>query len=295
MQSHRDIIRRATGVEAREKKRRADLAWVCVFIIFVVVAAFLVYYPGFRIKQIEIVGAETLSGDQITALTNKELSGFHFLIIPRANFLFYPRREIFSTLRQTLPSIKTIRLSTVGREVLRLSIEERKSGFLWCRSSNVDESIDAPKDCFFMDDQGFVYSSAPAFFGRAFDEIYVPFSGDPVGRKYLTKDQLFSIRQTTDNLSRVVGSSVLASSTLERAYYTDKDYLTYRFYDKGLNNRYKIFVPLSASSSEELINFASALNSDIFKKNLKQAKGSVEYIDLRYGRKIFYRFFSPIK
>jgi hypothetical protein len=141
-----------------------------------------------------------------------------------------------------------------------------------------------------MDGHGFVFSSAPAFSGQTYEEIFAPFVGSPIGKRYLLDDQLSAIRRVTKGITAITSRSPLVSSTLERTYYLGRDQLTLLFTDTGHSNRWLLRLTVATSTSEILNNFDSVVTADIFAKDFQKNKGRLEYFDLRFGRKIYYRF-----
>jgi hypothetical protein len=253
--------------------------------LLALLAAFF-YCPGFSITTVEVSGQQLVPAEELRELAESSLAGYYAGLLPRRHLLFYPRSEIAQKIRAAYPAIVGVELRLQNWNQLVVTVKERSSNLLWCASASLPNT----KDCYFMDEGGLVFASAPAFAGGTYEEIYAPFSGSPVGKRYLLARHLQAIRQVEAGLLEIMKRSPLASSTVERVYYLGRDELSLTILDSSRLNRWSLKLSIAGPIPDILSNFDSVVTADVFEKDFIKNKGRLEYFDLRYGRKVYYRF-----
>lgn len=267
---------------------------------------FLSRMQKFRITTVELSGEVLVVPDEVVSASNDFLSGYYIGLFPRNNFFLYPQSALQKFLEDKFKRINKISLKLSGFKKLEISIIERKQQALWCdgapdiaspaNASSTLITVTAPKSltekCYFLDDNGLIFSEAPNFSGDAYFKYYgglgtgtspagsVPTDsasyGTPIGQTYLATSTVFqevssfveSVKQTA-----VTPVSVLASddgqftmflSSGGKIYFNQPDSLS-----KSADNLKVLLQTLSVSSSTSILN--------------------INYIDLRFGDKLFYK------
>jgi hypothetical protein len=145
---------------------------------------------------------------------------------------------------------------------------------LYCKDVTNPNS---PTGCYFLDDQGFIFSEAPSFS----DGVYTVFSSDPVldeplSKTYLAPDVFAPINPFIKTLEE--------SGLYPKVFVTTMDE-----YHLILSNGGLIEWKSSTDFEQIRSSIASLIIDPSFLKE-NNALDNLLYIDLRYGNKVFYKF-----
>lgn len=148
--------------------------------------------------------------------------------------------------------------------------------------------MDEKRDCYFLDASGYVFAKAPAFSGDILVRLYGPLAAeaddaapaktDTIGKYYLPASKFPAIR------SMVRGVSLLSLTPSSLVRKEDGDY------ELLLKGGGKILFSDKEDPVRIVSNLDSALSSDPLKKNMAEKRSALQYIDLRFGNKVFFKF-----
>lgn len=276
-----DIL--ASSRQLRRKRRviKASLILFCVLLFIGIVIAFF-NLSKFRIRQISIEGAIGLDQEQLKGEALNFLKGKYLKLFPYDNIFILPEMKLTADLLETFPLLKEIAVRRDFPQKIFITVEERKAEVLWCSGSD-SASIPAsststlnslPKEsCAFVDDSGFIFQSAPNFSGaiflKFFDEREQP-SG--VG-KMMTDSGEFQKLTSFAGLLKEKGFDV--SKIILKDAGTYEVHLKESWYIL-LNDKNE---PNQTFGNLELV----------FDQDIKEKRPKLDYIDLRFGKKVFYR------
>ncbi len=250
----------STRRRKRKKFKTSFLLFLVAFILVLGLAALRLQI--FRIQKIEISKLETVNQGKIKNEIKNEISGNFFYIIPKDSLFFYPKSVIRKNLEQNFPSLSSLQLTgSIINQTLYVATEEKVTVALWCSGA-----------CYNMDYTGSVFASA-AGDNQSFIKYEGLILGNPVGKKF---------SQDFAELAKFAKSIKTLGFPVEKVKIIDENsaemQLQEGFYIK--------FLPRAAG--EGLLE-----NLKIFIENLKAKNGgslpNLEYIDARYGNKIFYK------
>lgn len=255
----------------RLKKKRFFLKILFLFVLFLIVCACAVwslYIPKFRIQNISVAGAEILSVEKIITNISDSLKGKYVFIIPKNHILVASKKEIIENLLNSFPRIKDVSLEKDFPNSLSIKIKERKSEALLCAE-------DSPLgECAYVDEDGFVFEKAPYFSGeiflKFFDERDV---GNLVSDRQLLPEEQFKGLVDFKNYLFKENIKILIINLKEDGIY---ELQTGESWVILLNERNNFRIAFE--------NLKTALDFSI-KENQKK----LEYIDLRFGNKVFYK------
>lgn len=216
------------------------------------------------INQIDVTGGETIPHSQLEGSVWKTLDGSYLGIVPRVFAFTYPHEEILESLKQ-IERVKNINLVRSGGNTLHVEFEEYVPYALWCTEE------ENPK-CMFLDDNGYAFAVAPSLTGGSFVR-FVSIARDPIEHT-----------QAFDEISyRKVHELVDLLET--SGWYVSKAEID------GAGDAYftivgggEFKVSLIQDPKETVNNLLTVLQSDAF-AHIKP--GNFEYIDLRFGSKVF--------
>lgn len=266
---------------ASSRKRRRKiliLKTVVVFVIFVAVFAGVVAFfriPYFQVEKIEISGNILISGDNLTNGIKTKLEGRYFGLFPKTNIFLIPKEEILTVLPQEIKRIKNITIDKEYFGVVAVKIEERSNAALFCEKEN----------CAYVDENGFVFEKAPYFSGAVFLKL--------IDQKSLDKTPT----RPAGGVEEYIGSNLIEDSEFKKilefaglaseigngiAEIVLKKENIYEFYTQ---EGWKIILNDKNKPQSAYLNLVTALES-----NIKDKRTNLDYIDLRLGNKIYFKY-----
>lgn len=156
---------------------------------------------------------------------------------------------------------------TLSDGVLGLKLDERANNYVWCDGNHV---------CYYMDVNGFIFSTAPDFVGDVFLRFTGGMDGDPVGKNLLPKEDMRQIGNLINELAEL-GFGVKGVDIISR----DEIHLV-------LKSGTAIYISLERETDTVSRNLRILLAS----KDFIDATGGIDkldYIDMRFGKKAFWK------
>lgn len=273
------MARDIRGAEYNKQKRK--VLWIKLgifFVLFLALGGFSVWLSGLKSIQIDTVsisGATVLGTESLEGQVRSNLVGKYLWAFPKTNVFLYPRNEIEKNLLSRFPRIKSVTLNTIDNHILSVSIVERSPFALWCDTPPTESLV---SQCYFLDTDGFVFDHAPQFSGSAYFKYYgfLPFEA-PIGSYYLSSTTRFHELSGFVENAQGLGITPLYMSAV------DSDSFELFVFGGG-----KILLDTRESLAKVFERFSALLKTP----NLVPREGGellVEYIDLRFGNKMFFK------
>ncbi len=270
------------SLEARERRRRFVKRMVIIFsilAILIIVGAVLFFrIEKIQIREVSINGTNIINKEEINNTVNKSLSGYYLWLIPKSNTFLYSVNNLNNILIKDFPGINSLNINREGFKKISIEIEERKPEALWCKDK-IEENI---PECYFVDITGKVFASAPYFSGN----VYFIYKGelskeDPLGAQIFTVED-FSLFQIF--IKQIKSKLELSIVGVELKNQGDFDLL--------LSSGTKIMLNKKNSYEDMYNNIDTILKSQqLSSSNLD----SIDYIDMRFGNKVYYKAKSAPK
>lgn len=227
---------------------------------------FLLRANFLQVKNWQVVGADTIPEESIKNIASNFISGNNFFIIPKSNILFLNGSKLSSVLLSDFGRIQKVEVNKdfFSRSV-QLSVSERQADFLWCSATD---------GCFFMTKDGFVFEKTDS---TATDKII--FSGllndDPLMKNFATPGKMQNYETFIGSLKDVgIDVSSVSIESLDRAVAKS-------------NMGDIIFNPEETDLSTVAQNVILIINNV---KN-KVPSAQFNYIDARFGNKVYYKLY----
>jgi hypothetical protein len=252
---------------------RKVLIFFALFFFFVFAsAAFFSCYSYFTIKKISIEGNSSISADKILDKVSEYSSGKYFMFFPKDNIFLLPAQKITDNLYLAFPRVEALSLNKNFPDAVFIKIKERAPEALLCA-----EAEGSPAGgCAFVDGKGFVFEKAPYFSGDIFlkllDEREEKHQIEL--RKNIISEDEFKKLIEFKNLARK--NDIKISSLILK-----KDNL----YEFRTEEGWRILLNERNAPTLSFENLKIALDSEV-----KEERKNLDYIDLRFGNKVFYKF-----
>lgn len=250
----------------RLRRRRVLIAILVLLLLFCAGIVYGLRQSVTRISHVDIFGAD----QSFAEIAFREMQGNYLGIIPRDSTLFFPGSRIREDIIAAHLDIAAVSIFRNGLTGLSIKMNNRVPVARWCGlTRSPQEAPTSNTDCYFFDTNGFIYATTSA--ERPLNSFIVYGSlidgNSPVGST-LTNAEKFPAAFDFARQLVMFGSHV--SSVAFRNDEVD-DYLesgtriTYVFGDE-----HNAFTALASA-----------------RDNFNLADGSIEYVDLRFGRKMY--------
>lgn len=287
-------------VQKRRKEFKIKISLILVVLVSLIFTLSQISsLNSLAIKEIKIEGEVQLDELAPYKFVGSMIQGKYLKLFSKRNILIYPKNSIEKGLLETFPRIKILDIDLKLPNNLVVNIIERNPYVLLCKdnilketnsqqliaNSNEDKPIPttAPvvaqdignkEECYFVDDRGFVFASAPNF------------SRDILFKFYLNEDK--NIRDSVFEVEKFkeIDSFIQLIDGLGLSPYKfrTEDGIKYEIYFG--ENSFLIF-DSSQVIREIMDNFQSILNTDDFAE--EKDIWNIDYIDFRFGNKVFYK------
>lgn len=258
------------------KKEYFAISWWRVFWIFIIgsilVGIFiLIRLPYFQITTVLVEGTTVVDQRDVIDFVNKQLQGDYLKVFPKSSLFLFSTKRSENNLKKQFSRIENIQVKKTNNHTLSINVGEYKGMYVWC---------DSDQSCFFMDEDGDVFAPAPIFSGN----VYVKIFGGAKGEfpfMPLSKDTISNVNSLITYLDKI---SIKPNSF----NFVDEHTLEIVFTHNGRDA--KILIDPSLSFDFSYQSFISALKAPEFKNSFDAQDKYLEYIDLRFSRKIVYKF-----
>jgi len=258
---------------------------VWLFLALSVLALFilLLHKPFFQVSEIKVRGTHVVHPHDVGIKVQDILSKKKLWLVPLDSWITLPDKKIKKDLYTSFDRIKDVRTSVHNFDTFIIDIDEWEPAFLWC---NIDE-VELVRSCWFMDEQGHIFSKAPYFSPGVYPMFVTPASSlDAVlGEKKIDPeilDQVLVIYNMLEDKNSTVetitfGEEMDIVFTLQKLQGTLLE-------DTELLITRTMSVDILAQNLELLLDHTS------FKEKFETNAELLEYIDLRFDGKLLFKF-----
>ena len=217
------------------------------------------------ITDVTVEGGETIPHDVVEKIVRSTLAGTYLGIIPRQFAWWYPQAEITSNISQ-ISRMKNPVVDREGGRTLAVRFSEYEPYALWCSDRTFGE-------CVFIDSTGYAFGQAPKLSGGAFLRYRTLGKDMKVGTSMAEPSEL----KTMETFVSLVESNLpFAITQIETDTAGDV------FYIVSGGGEFK--ATLKDDAQKVFDNLRTIVGAKEF-SDLRP--GTFQYIDLRFGNKVF--------
>lgn len=274
--------------EVLRKRRRQRLIkyWIIILsiLLFVGVISYLSHLPKIRINDVLLKGGLLVTEKDVKEESLSFMDGSYFWLFPKDNAFLYPQNKLEKHLADKFKRIETIKVSLDGLNKIVVEITERKPVAIWCKAkvvavstTTVESELKEKEKCYFIDLFSTIFAEAPNFSGDAYFKYYgLVNSENPIGQKFIASSTEFTEINTFIELVKKLSIRPLYLKA------KGEDEYSLVLYGGG-----EIFFDVKKSISLAYSNLESLLKTP--ELSLVGGYLPINYIDLRYGNKLFYK------
>jgi cell division septal protein FtsQ len=267
----------------RVRRRRARVLWLLAAVLVLAGGTFGIgyasYLPQFTIGEVQVVGAQAVPPSVISAYVDSILydGSHHFL--SRQNIFLYPKEAIEESLVKDFPRLASAQLSrpSLLSQTLAVAVTERAPFAQWCEGAQTGES-GAPTSgqCYLMDESGFIYTDASTSTKAGSPYVFVggiSTSSAPIGQTF-APGHIPGLIALFKLLSQENGLTATGAAVQD---------------DQDFSVELAQGFSLKASYGENADTLAHNLDLILASDALQGKESKLEYIDLRFGDRVYYK------
>ncbi len=275
---------REENLKKRRRQKRIKYGiFFLIFLVFVGLLSYLSHLSKIRINEVSLSGGLLVTEKEIKEETLEYMSGSYFFMFPKDNSFIYPQNGLKKHLAEKFKRIETIEVSLEGLNKVVVEISERKPVAIWCREGGVSVSTTTTENiskekCYFIDLFSTIFAEAPNFSGDAYFKYYgLVEKENPIGEKFIASSTEFTeINTFIESVKKLKVKPLYLKGT-------GGDEYSLVLFGGG-----EIYFDVKKSLSLAYDNLQTLLKSpELSTSNTGYLP--VEYIDLRYGNKLFYK------
>jgi cell division septal protein FtsQ len=285
--TQRDFLRSQSVVRKRRKKKMIRLGFRLGLIVTLFVSfGLLSQIDFFSIKKVIISGNQHMSTEELQGIVDTNLAGKLLGMFPKKNVFLYPKQKIINDIQVAYPRIRQVQVYTESFNNLNVRVHERIQSAVWCDVS----------DCYAVDGTAYIYAPIDAEIITSVDNS-IRFEGleekigsQPIGKNMIDENSFKAILSVAHNMANI-------SLPVYRIEFRSKDEVDFWISDSvqaasstnkvistiGNEHRRVIFTTRK-DYIEAFNNLDAALKSKAFASST-----NFEYIDTRFGNKVFYK------
>jgi hypothetical protein len=279
--------KRVIEIKHKRRIRRRRLA-VLFLILFLTIASASAYFSSnekVTINKIVVNGTNIINPPEIVIQIEKQLKGRYYRLYSRANSFIYPYQQIYNDLLKTFPRIEKLSITKEGLNTLKVDIKERLGSYLYCGSNIPELKNEIGENCYFINNDGYVFDKAPYFSGNVYFKYYVKINNEsnPLGQNILEENYFHQMVRFVDGITNLGFKPI---------------YLVMG--EDGINSLYlnhevgetapKIIFQKDNDLENILSNLSTAMSKFEFANEVNSKYSTLQYIDLRFKSKVLYKF-----
>lgn len=223
-----------------------------------------------NINTVTVSGGETISHEKVQAKAEEQLRGTYFKLIPRTFAYLYPHDDIVAAIAG-IERIRTITVTKVSGTELSITFDEYISDALWCKKNT--------EECVFVDSTGYAFAPAPQLTGGSFVRFFTTGKDPEVG-------QFIGSSEDYTWLTKLHALLAADKWTVSKIEIDSAKDAYFEIVDGG-----EFKVSLEMTPEEIVDNLRTVLSNEDFQS---MTPGNFQYIDLRFGNKVFVNRTEPV-
>jgi hypothetical protein len=227
---------------------------------------YLTRLTAVTISHIEIEGGETISHEMVEGIVERELTGAYVLLIPYRFAYMYPEARVYRAVSD-IPRIHSVVVTRSSGTTLKVTFSEYLPQTLWCLTTE-DMS-----PCYFVSHEGYAFAPAPNLQGGALVRHIIEGKTELVQGQVFESIALDRTAHFSDRLEKELGLRV------REVIHTEDGDERYELGGGGA-----ILIAEDSDIEKTFENLHAIFTSNEFGA---LEPGNFNYIDLRFGNKIF--------
>ncbi len=298
--------------QSKEKKSHSKFfLWLFFFIILIGgVGGYVIFSPKWQVSNIEIEGCKAVKKQNLLQELEQFFTGKQLFVFPESSLIVLNKAELSGLLIDKFPRIKTIGINKEIPNRLKITVEEKKPVAVWCGSTEIEviettttdeiiisDLVDGengivqhkkyiyeldPNNCFYIDEIGAVFEQISDVELGLLDKNIVKIQQWKTDSIEIKKDNL---EISFLDFAKVVKSELKEVLNINVDKFIIPNPLAKELY-AVMPQGWEIYFSMEGDALKQIEILKVVLDKKI--PALEQVK--LDYIDLRVGEKVFYKF-----
>jgi hypothetical protein len=286
----RDIPTSPRAIEIKRKRRARKLRlFILFFLLFISIIWALSFFSGdshIVINKIIVNGTHIIDQKDIEEDVYKNISGKYIYLFMKSNSFIYPHNKIYKDLKLNFPRIEKLSIHRDNLNTLYIDITERIGSYLYCGASIPDSKDEVGENCYFINNDGYIFDKAPYFSGNVYFKYYMMLEGDiinPLGKQMINIDQFHKFVRFIDRVTSLGFKPIYILK--------DKDGINYLYLNHNISGTSPRILFKNDDDWEVIQdNLSIAMRKKEFADEVNSKYNTLLYIDLRFENKVLYKF-----
>ena len=245
---------------------------ITIFLGAVIIGGiFAVQNPRWQISVVTVRGLRTISELAVHESVGRVLAGSYAWIVPHSFILAVRESTIAAYIQKEFPEIKEIAVHKQFPNRLDIAVTERSLWGIFCS----DPAGSASSTCVAMDASGYAYASSPELTGLLVTRVRGDGADVAVGSSAVDPDTMDRLRILRENLPGAAGSAPV-------------DFQLQR----DVPGEIRVAMPEGYSiifkHDDDFTNAFRVLKK-VLEEEIGDKRAKLDYVDLRFGNKVFYK------
>ncbi len=253
---------------------------IIFFVCFVIASIVTMRLSALQIQQISITGLSAVREEDVQKEIMSALSGSYLAgLIPYRFLLVAPAQIIGDTLKQKFPLIAEVTVVKEFPNKLVLAVKERVMFGILCNDAVSEDAVpDEHRDigCSYLDTAGIAYDKAPQTQGFLIMKISTNASEVVIGSRAIDSLMMGRIKDINSKLPSVINSPIVGYQLLRNV-------------PREVRAMSKSGFSLMINRDDDLDHALYVLKT-VLEKEIGSRRNNLDYVDLRFGNKVFYKF-----
>lgn len=278
-------------VEDMKRKRRVYRIRLTILISVLAVSligavAYFSGHPRVSINSIVVTGTHIINPADIEDTVLNQISGTYVYLFAKRNSFIYPRRRIYSNLLSQFPRIDSLSVYRDGMNTIHIAVTERSGSYLYCGEAIPELLSEVGENCYFINNDGYVFDTAPYFSGNVYFKYYLSLPEgkvDPLGVQIISPENFHVLAGFIDSLTSLgfkPSHVVIGADKIGTVYLLHSDQAT----------EPQILFKNTDELHTMLSNLTASMAKPEFANEIRSKYTSLLYIDLRFNNKVVYKF-----
>lgn len=256
-------------LKKKKKTVRKIKTYLFLFVFALIVSAlvFVSRLAAFQISEVEVKGNSFVPTDEINTKTNDVLDSHYLFFIPKRNILLFSKGELARKIKEN-PAVIDVRIDKDFFNKIRIEITEQNKEAIYCTTFERTE-------CYFLNKDGYAYSKT----GQevALDQEILVFLE---GEQKKLKDTIVDSELYGNVIAFMKATSRYGIPT-SNVYIKSDGVIEF-----NTQSGARLIVSRYDDFEKDFANFVALFDKQVL---TKEQLAGIEYVDLRFGNKVFYK------
>jgi hypothetical protein len=281
------VPQRVIDIKRKRRIRRLRLFVLSIFLFLLIIggSSYFSFHKNITINQILVSGTSIIDPIDVVAEVEKELDGRYLYFYNKANSFIYPKKQIYNNLILTFPRIEELLIVRENPNTLNINVKERLGSYLYCGSVIPSLLSEIGENCYFVNNDGYIFDRAPYFSGSVYFKFYIQIKDEanPLSQNVIEQNRFHELVRFIDGVTSLGFKPVYLLISLDG---THSLYLNHNLGDTS-----PVIVFRDDNDLENILsNFSTAMKKQEFANEINSKYSTLLYIDLRFKSKVLYKF-----